>query len=79
MAEISKFMAEEIADAWDIASSQPDINSERAETLRECADIIRMLANRRSARCPRAPEPFNYCPDCDGFFPCQLKAATHGR
>lgn len=28
--------------------------------------------------CPRAPDPFNYCPDCDGSFPCQLrKAQSH--
>lgn len=73
MSDISKFMAEELADAWDIAASDPKADRARRETLRECADTIRMLANRTPERCPRAPEPFNYCPDCDGSFPCQMR------
>ncbi len=73
MADISKFMAEELADAWELAA-ESDTNKSplRRETLRECADMIRMLANRAPLECPRAPAPLRYCPDFDGSFPCQL-------
>lgn len=74
--DISKSLAEETADAWEaMAASELNASSDRRATLRECADLIRMLANRTPTRCPRAPDPFNYCPDCDGSFPCQMRAA----
>jgi hypothetical protein len=63
----------EMADTWDVqaASAEP---AARRETLRECADALRMIVGIKTkpAICPRAPAPFNYCPDCDGSFPCQL-------
>ena len=73
MPYISKNQAIELADAWEAAAGMDSNKSSlRRETLRECADTIRMLATAEPPRCPRAPEPFNYCPDCDGSFPCQL-------
>lgn len=72
MGDISKFQANELADTWDVmAGTSPE--QARRETLRECADTLRMLANAEPLRCPRAPEPFNYCPDCDGTFPCPMR------
>ena len=73
MSGISKFQANELADAWEVNAALDSTSAARRETLRECADAIRMLANMEPPRCPRAPEPFNYCPDCDGSFPCQMR------
>lgn len=71
MSGISKFQANKLADAWEArtgAESDPKVR----ETLRECADTIRMFANVEPVERPRAPSPLRYCPDCDGSFPCQL-------
>jgi hypothetical protein len=63
----------ELADTWDVQAMDAE-PTERRETLRMCADALRMMVDFKSkpARCPRAPEPFNYCPDCDGSFTCLL-------
>jgi hypothetical protein len=63
----------ELADTWDVQSIDAE-PAARQETLRECADALRMMVDFKSRPvvCPRAPAPFNYCPDCDGSFPCQL-------
>lgn len=76
MSGISKFQANELADAWE-ARTGTEASAKVRETLRECADTIRMLANMEPQDCPRAPHPFRYCPDCDGSFPCQLPGLTH--
>jgi hypothetical protein len=70
---ISKYPADELADAWE-ARAGTDPDAKARQILRECADTVRMVASVEvePGRCPRAPEPFNYCPDCDGSFPCQL-------
>ena len=73
MSGISKYQANELADAWEARTgTEPD--AKVREVLRELADTVRMLASLeiKPDRCPRAPDPFNYCPDCDGSFPCQL-------
>ena len=64
----------EMADAWDAqAATQADLHTKERETLRMCADGLRMLVESRKPRdCPRAPAPFRYCPDCNGSFPCQM-------
>ena len=67
----------ELADTWDTHSMGAP--KERGETLRECADALRMMVDfkRKPADdCPRAPAPFRYCPDCDGSFPCQMPGMT---
>ena len=63
----------ELADAWDV-QAQDATPADRRETLRECADAVRMMVDfkRKPLDCPRAPAPFRYCPDCDGSFPCQM-------
>jgi hypothetical protein len=63
----------ELADTWD-AQAMTAEPVERSEQLRMCADALRMMVDfkTKAVACPRAPEPFNYCPDCDGSFPCQL-------
>lgn len=69
MSDISKSMALEIADNWDqmAATAEP---ASRRETLRECADTIRMLANRTTPDCPFAT-PHRYCQTCV-VSPCPI-------
>jgi len=74
MTDISKELAFEIADNWEQMASTAEPVAKR-ETLRECADLLRMTATRRPLTCPRAERnglPFYYCDDCDGSFPCEL-------
>lgn len=57
MTGISKFLAEELATTWETqAELEGMISRDRKETLRECADVIRMLANRPPAeQMPETP------------------------
>ena len=60
MADISESLAQEIADLWhDTAERERDFIGERArgrrETLRECADLLRMMASRPGPRVDGPP------------------------
>lgn len=47
MADISNFLAQELADTWaNMAKMEKAADPARRATLRECADMVRMLANR---------------------------------
>lgn len=74
MAYISENLALEIAENWEQMASTAEPAARRA-TLRECADLLRMMALRKPLACPRAERnglPFYYCYDCDGSFACEL-------
>lgn len=74
MTGISKSMANEIADNWEQMAAVEEPQARR-ETLRECADLVRMIANRKPVSCPRAERlglPFYYCDDCPGGSDCEL-------
>src|SRR3546814_12646557 len=62
MTSISESMANEIADNWEqMAATETAAHPARRETLRECADLIRMMANREPETCPHAEQTFRLC------------------
>ena len=70
-ARVNASMLNELADVWDL-QAETDTNGRpgRSETLRECADTLRMLVSVRRVAptaphkdCPHAA-PFRYCPTC---------------
>lgn len=78
MTDIIKFLAEELSTIWEtMAEMERDALPGRRATLRECADTIRILANREPPSCPRAERlhsPLRYCPDCMAEDNCELKS-----
>ena len=59
----------ELADAWDAIAALTE-PSGRKETLRECADALRMVLDAQSPDCPHAA-PFRYCETCP-VSPCPV-------
>lgn len=82
MTDISKALALEIAETWETqAEMEKDSSPQRRSTLRECADVLRMLANRTPV--PQEPCPHNapmmfceYRPDHVVVCPVGLSCMT---
>jgi hypothetical protein len=64
VSDISRFLAIETAETWEtMAEMEADASPARRATLRECADVLRMLANRREPEpqtCPHS-DPLRFC------------------
>lgn len=61
----------ELADAWDAMAASEE-SAARRETLRECADGLRMLVETRKPKdCPHADRPFRFCYECK-VQPCPI-------
>jgi len=60
-----------LAGTWQAeADNDKTISSDRRRTLRECADVLRMLCEARFEDCPHAA-PHRYCAHCP-VQPCPI-------
>jgi len=62
---LSRALALETAEVWEtMAEMEKGAHPARRETLRACADMLRMLSEPKPRLdCPHA-DPFRYCPTC---------------
>lgn len=65
MQMISALLAREIAEAWEtMAELETQAEPARRETLRECADLLRMLAACTTPPAAAPPRPFDRAQAC---------------